>query len=678
MRPVPTVAPVLSDAGSILVSNQGVYPPQPDTAPADGETPTMPTTGGDAQDPAPVLIQFGTDDECAGGGSEQQLSIRAVLVCSTGLACCLPRSLALLAFQTAPAPHALDRFESVWDQCWEAERTFTTFSGGDAQGTRNLYVSTILTDHGITYFALTAGSLAAIWAMSGLGAPDEQRSSSRSRLLIGLVVVLSALQIANCLGHFAIDFLLHQTASFGALGQAYVTYDQFLFITAAHFALSATTVQVVGCCLAWNGARESAAAAPGPTALLVSRSAPVLSRSRFTFSILYTLSVTLALAFCTEGIWGRLYHAVGGGEPGLALVYLAAGKLTLSSNLAVLLLFPAFGGSTLLRLSAMLSFLVEMIMSNRLRHVAFQAADIHPFFSALFASIAISGSAWMVRGLAAVVILRRRAWTASTEEQHEVEIKTLQTMVDTFFGMLIAEEFAQVSSCLVVASQQLLMPVWHQNGDWLSVDEFHRQRPSLAGLLVLLVAFQTGNTAVTFRLWPRLLRLGGGRGGGGAAAAGGGGEQVTAGGELQAAAAAAGEQVTAGGELQAASALAGWVHSSAPVHFRALRWLLCRPLVIFAVSVTAFWSHAFWPKCMMCNAPVSCLLFTRCLRYGEVVLLGEDACKKGFMFTPPKVHDLLRISNISRAELGCELQQLELQHRDCTAPFARGAGGGET
>ena len=69
--------------------------------------------------------------------------------------------------------------------------------------------------------------------------------------------------------------------------------------------------------------------------------------------------------------------------------------------------------------------------------------------------------------------------------------------------------------------------------------------------------------------------------------------------------------------------------------------------------MTAIWSISFWPKCLTCDRPVACLLFTRCLSYGEVLLLAEDACKRGSDFTPPTVDELLCISNISRPELGC-------------------------
>lgn len=88
------------------------------------------------------------------------------------------------------------------------------------------------------------------------------------------------------------------------------------------------------------------------------------------------------------------------------------------------------------------------------------------------------------------------------------------------------------------------------------------------------------------------------------------------------------------------------------------RFVLNRSMVVFAVSLVAHMSIAFWPKCLRCDDPVNCLAFTECLRSGVVEVNGDDYCTK----YPRNVTNLGNIvlaishpwTNVSYADLGCD------------------------
>ena len=74
-----------------------------------------------------------------------------------------------------------------------------------------------------------------------------------------------------------------------------------------------------------------------------------------------------------------------------------------------------------------------------------------------------------------------------------------------------------------------------------------------------------------------------------------------------------------------------WFHISPVTHV--FRTLLQRPLWTFMLGTVMTMSVGFWPRCQLCKYPYTCMIYHECLRDGEVIIGGVNACKHHFNMT---------------------------------------------
>ena len=90
-----------------------------------------------------------------------------------------------------------------------------------------------------------------------------------------------------------------------------------------------------------------------------------------------------------------------------------------------------------------------------------------------------------------------------------------------------------------------------------------------------------------------------------------------------------------------------------------------KPVAVFTMSMMLMHSLNFFPFCMECSRPVSCLVFTECLFDGKVMMDGINACtavpKKDRKYAEFAVQEMLSRTQVkvSAEQLGCGRQGVD-------------------
>jgi len=95
------------------------------------------------------------------------------------------------------------------------------------------------------------------------------------------------------------------------------------------------------------------------------------------------------------------------------------------------------------------------------------------------------------------------------------------------------------------------------------------------------------------------------------------------------------------------------------------RVLFMKPVAVFTLGLMLMHSLNFYPICMECSRPVTCLVFTECLFDGKVMMDGMNACTtvliKDQKYADFAVQEMLSRTqvNVSAEQLGCGRQGVD-------------------
>eukprot|EP00802_Teleaulax_amphioxeia_P007919 Tamp_07927.p1 GENE.Tamp_07927~~Tamp_07927.p1 ORF type:complete len:621 (-),score=64.16 Tamp_07927:218-2080(-) len=136
---------------------------------------------------------------------------------------------------------------------------------------------------------------------------------------------------------------------------------------------------------------------------------------------------------------------------------------------------------------------------------------------------------------------------------------------------LLADQFSELCVCVLIALQDATLPVWTQYSVWRSYDEYVARGTRVLAIFGIQMLIEM---AVDWLVYTWIYKI------------------------------------LEGGE--ACTFMKVFVRN--------------RSMVVFAICIVAHMSIAFWPKCLRCDDPMGCLLFTECLRSGVVDINGDNYC----------------------------------------------------
>jgi hypothetical protein len=101
------------------------------------------------------------------------------------------------------------------------------------------------------------------------------------------------------------------------------------------------------------------------------------------------------------------------------------------------------------------------------------------------------------------------------------------------------------------------------------------------------------------------------------------------------------------------------------------------------LSLSFILTHMITRQCQSCEHPQACLLYTECLRHGQVLLDGRDGCRLEFTWTADALRELYNRTNVSDTDLACgrddvfclHMDQLEETQTFCTSQIISGVDG---
>lgn len=176
--------------------------------------------------------------------------------------------------------------------------------------------------------------------------------------------------------------------------------------------------------------------------------------------------------------------------------------------------------------------------------------------------------------------------------------RVVQKQMFLSYGHRWSSESAEIFVCVVIAAQELAMPVWNQYRTFYSLADIsaHRTVRCLTILMIRLV-FEIG---ISWRLF-------------------------------------------------------SWCHKMLPTNVMLMfRRSITKSVVCCYLGIIMYLVVAFWPRCHLCQQPQASLVYLLCLRHGRLMLDGQNACRSNFGWTAQGIENLLQASNISRSDMGCD------------------------
>ena len=496
-----------------------------------------------------------------------------------------PRAIALAVIaQMVPPPtmETLDDLKSVFAPCKEEDVAFTNVSPDGLQ-----YRILIQTDHAFCGLGLTMSYVSLLIIVSPSIVWKARDWLCRSyKVLLGICVAGQVVNVSYLLWKEAYVYAEPMNLDEAAATSHWIL-DHFIYATL-----------VVFCC-------SYALLANFETALL-SNSGEVSRRpgrkhwlAQCAFNVLSCLTMTGQFVFLTFGgpyPTGRVLSV-------MEVLYLSFTCRALNALLRGLAIQNIEYVST--RTVLCINLVGVLVISTtsvgiRLRGLEYTDSDI---LDAILSSILV-GFTEVVTFLALVcfnqfgIAKRLKDINCMTLGQALDAHRVVQKQMFLSYGNRWSSESAEIFVCVIIAAQELAMPVWNQYQTFYSLADIsaHRTVRCLTILMIRLV-FEIG---ISWRLL-------------------------------------------------------SWCYKMLPTDVMLIfRRSITKSVVCCYLGIIMYLMVAFWPRCHLCSNPQFSLVYLLCLRHGRLMLDGQNACRSTFGWTAQGVEDLLQASNISRSDMGCD------------------------
>jgi len=194
-------------------------------------------------------------------------------------------------------------------------------------------------------------------------------------------------------------------------------------------------------------------------------------------------------------------------------------------------------------------------------------------------------------------VFRKSAPNASTLDELVTTHLKISRLTDLWYGYLWMDQLSEISVVMIIAIQDASQPVWTQSRTWDSMSNYTNRHAEIFPRLAIQLGVEICVDWFIMKISSLLI----------------------------------------------------------PLDFAgAVRRIALKTKMVFCFGIVMWMSVAFWPKCLSCENPQECLLFTECLRDGIVILKGQNACRSTVTYDREFVAGLMNVTGVATLDdLGC-------------------------